>query len=233
MRSIGSSWRRAEQAAFKQESKWLAELPLLDMVRFGWVNDCHGSEAAQVAECLGFFGVASVPAWRERYGAPVAALSMLRGDHMQPGAVAAWLRQGERRAATIECTPFDRKAFVQVLKKLRAFPLGPAPEVFVPQMTDLCAAAGVAVVWEPTPQGCPARGAVQWLTPDRALLMLGVSYTSSAQFWYTFYHEAAHLLLHGKRAMFLEVEDRIDSAAEVEADAYARRFLREPRSQAR
>ena len=220
--------RRAEQAAMAQESAWLAELPLKEMVRFGWVQDCRENAAAQVAECLRFFGVATVSAWRERYVAPLAAFRAWPRDEMQPGAVAAWLRQGERRAAAIECAPFARKTFLQALQELRALTNEPEPAIFVPRMTALCAAAGVAVVLEPAPSGCPASGAVRWLTPECALLMLSLRYKSNDQLWFSFFHEAGHLLLHGKRLLFLEVEEHRDGQDEEEANAFARDFLIPP-----
>jgi len=220
--------RRAEQDALGLESAWLAELPLKEMVRLRWVHDLGSNVAAQVAECLSFFGVATVAAWRERYAAPVAAFRASRQSEMHTGAVAAWLRQGERRAAAIECAPFERKAFREALQHLRALTNEPDPAVFVPRMSELCAAAGVAVVLEPAPHGSPASGAVRWLTQDTALIMLSLRYKSNDHLWFTFFHEAGHLLLHGKRLLFLETEEPLDSEEETEADVFARDFLIPP-----
>jgi len=220
--------RRTEQAALSQEHTWLAELPLNDMIRFGWLQDYKNNIAAQVGECLSFFGVASVQAWRERYIAPLAAFRSSQRYEKQPGAVAAWLRQGERRAAAIDSAPFDRRAFRQILTDLRDLTNDPNPAIFVPRMTSLCASAGVAVVLEPTPHGCPVSGAVRWLTPDTALLMLSLRYKTNDQLWFSFFHEAGHLLLHGKRLMYLEMEDQLADDDEREADAFARDFLIPP-----
>jgi hypothetical protein len=220
--------RRAETTALNAESAWLAELPLDDMIRFKWLPDYRHHPAAQVGECLSFFGVASVAAWRERYIAPLAAYRASKRYERQPGAVAAWLRQGERRAATISLAPFQRKVFQERLDDLRQLTNEPAPEVFVPQMTELCASAGVAVVLEPAPHGCPVNGAVRWLTPETALLMLSLRYKTNDQLWFPFFHEAGHLLLHGKRLTFLEIEGELGDEDEAEADAFARDFLIPP-----
>ena len=217
--------RRTEQNTLGQESAWLAELPLSDMIRFGWLRDFRSNVAAQVGECLSFFGVASVSAWRERYIVPLAAFRASQRYEKQPGAVAAWLRQGERRAAVIDSAPFDRKAFRQILSDFRDLTNEPDPAIFVPKMTALCASAGVAVVLEPAPHGCPVSGAVRWLTPDTALLMLSLRYKSNDQLWFPFFHEAGHLLLHGKRLMYLEIEGQLADDDEAEADAFARDFL--------
>jgi len=220
--------RRSEQERFSLEIGWLTELPLREMIGFGWVRDYRANGVAQVAECLTFFGVATVTAWRERYIAPLAAFRASQRFEKQPGAVAAWLRQGERRAAAIECAPFQRATFRQSLNKLRPLTNEADPTIFVPKLTELCAAAGVAVVIEPAPRGCPASGAVRWLTPDMALLMLSLRYKSNDQLWFSFFHEAGHLLLHGKRLLFLEMDDPLADAEEAEADAFARDFLIPP-----
>ena len=57
-------------------------------------------------------------------------------------------------------------------------------------MTSLCASAGVVVALEPAPHGCPVSGAVRWLTPDTALLMLSLRYKTNDQLWFSFFHEA-------------------------------------------
>lgn len=216
--------RRAEQEQFSQDTDWLAELPLREMMHLGWVQECS-SKAAQVAECLGFFGVATVAAWRERYLEPLVAFRASQRFEKQPGAVAAWLRQGERRADAIECVPFQRAAFRAVLHELRGLTNEPEPEDFAPRLIELCASAGVAVVIEPAPRGCPVSGAVRWLTPETALLMLSLRYKSNDQLWFSFFHEAGHLLLHGKRLLFLEMEETLANDEEAEADAFARDFL--------
>jgi len=46
--------------------------------------------------------------------------------------------------------------------------------------------------------------------------------------WFTFFHEAAHVLKHGKRAVFVEGDDEKAAARdprEAEADAFAQELL--------
>ena len=50
--------------------------------------------------------------------------------------------------------------------------------------------------------------------------MLSLRYKSNDQLWFSFFHEAGHLLLHGKRLFFLEVEEHLDGQEEEEADAF-------------
>ncbi|MDD3808651.1 MAG: ImmA/IrrE family metallo-endopeptidase, partial [Candidatus Pacebacteria bacterium] len=43
-------------------------------------------------------------------------------------------------------------------------------------------------------------------------------------FWFTFFHEAGHILLHGKKDIFIESDDKKD-AKETEADVFSRDML--------
>ena len=222
-----------EQVARTQEfnsliahADWLKQLPLRDMLRFGWVRH-FSHKGQQVAECLSFFGVASVDAWNERYAQPIAAFKASRQFAMNNGAIAAWLRQGERRASGIYCAPFDKEKFKAVLNEVRFLTNESDPNVFVPRLVTLCADAGVAVVFEPAPHGCPASGATRWLTPDKSLLMLSLRHKTNDCLWFAFFHEAGHLLLHGKKMLFLEINN-LEDEHEQEADRFARDFLITP-----
>lgn len=215
------------EAELSREAAWLTELPVSQMVRFGWIRSATGV-SARVAECLRFFGVASVDAWREQYAQPLAAFRVSAKVSGRTGAIAAWLRQGERLAEGIVCRPFDEAGFRSALVSLRQMTRESAPTVFVPELTALCSRNGVAVAFVPAPTGCPASGATRWLSPDKALLQLSLRHKTNDHLWFTFFHEAGHLLLHGKRLMFLEGTESISDEHEAEADRFARDLLIPP-----
>jgi Zn-dependent peptidase ImmA (M78 family) len=54
-------------------------------------------------------------------------------------------------------------------------------------------------------------------------------YKTNDHFWFSFFHEAGHILLHGKRTLFLEGQDIQDTIKEKEADVFAANFLIAPR----
>jgi HTH-type transcriptional regulator/antitoxin HigA len=62
------------------------------------------------------------------------------------GAVAAWIREGERQATSLRCAPFDEARFRQTLREVRRFAAEHDPSQFMRPLTDACAAAGIAVV---------------------------------------------------------------------------------------
>lgn len=216
--------RIEEGKSLAKDVDWLKVLPLKDMLRYQWVGVAR-TPAEQVAECLKFFGVASVAAWKARYREPIAAFRASKTFKLDAAAATAWLRRGELRAASIECEPFDRAKFKIALSKIRAMTNERDPEVFVPALQEICAEAGVAVVFEPAPRGCPVSGATKWLTTDKALLMLSLRHRSNDHLWFSFFHEAAHIMLHGKRMMFIDAEGMLNGEQEVEANRLATDFL--------
>lgn len=220
---------RAELEALAKHKGWLKELPLKDMLRFGWVPEA-ATDALQVRECLKYFAVSTVDAWREVYAKPAAAYRAPAKLRKDGPAVAAWLRQGERVSENLRCADYDRAAFQSALESARALTRVRSPGEFLPQLVALCAGAGVAVVIAPAPKGCSVSGATKWLSPNRALIMLSVRGKSDDKLWFTFFHEAAHLLKHGKSLTFLDVlgENGLHPKEEEEADSFSRDFLIPP-----
>ena len=142
--------RRARLDSLKADADWLKLLPLNEMVSFEWVRR-FSHLGAQVEECLRFFGVVSVEAWRGIWREPLAAFRASEKFDKKVGAVAAWLREAERRASAQRCDPFDKAGFRRALGELRSLVLEPDPKLFLPELVRRCAQVGVAVVFVPAP----------------------------------------------------------------------------------
>src|SRR4029077_16981261 len=125
-----------------------------------------------------------------------------------PGAVAAWLRQGEIEASEISCEKWDRDRFRHELSAIRKLTREKNPCVFLPELIQRCSACGVAVVVLRAPTKCRASGASRFLSTGTALMMLSFRYLSDDHFWFAFFHEAGHLLLHSDNSIFLEGEGK-------------------------
>jgi len=77
----------------------------------------------------------------------------------------------------------------------------------VPVARDSLAATGVVVVFVPEITGARAYGATRWLSPQQALIQLSLRGKTDDALWETLFHELGHVLLHGKREMFVELDD--------------------------
>lgn len=219
---------REDQVRLKQvaESSWLSLLPIADMVKYGWIKQ-EGSSS--VKSLLEFFGVTSINEWHLKYEAEMAQVSFRTSSSykQQPGAVAAWLRQGEIQSHSISCEPWNPELFKKSLFEIKKLTRIKDPIDFLPKLAQLCAKCGVAIAIARTPSGCQASGVTKFLTPDRAFIMLSFRYLTDDHFWFTFFHEAGHLILHGQRAVFVEEvgKSRLISQEEEEANNFAGEIL--------
>ena len=143
----------------------------------------------------------------------------------QPAAVAAWLKEGEQKSAALDCAPWKAAKFRNDLPSLRLMTRIKDPRVFLPELRERCRTCGVAVVIARAPSGCRASGATRFLSPQKAMILLSFRYLSDDQFWFTFFHEAGHLLLHNTDSLFLEGVATGSDQHELEANAFSERIL--------
>jgi plasmid maintenance system antidote protein VapI len=205
---------------------WLREFPLVDMERFGWIP-AEPPTGFEVESMLRYFAVPSVPAWRARYAAVLdeAAFRTSPTFTSTPGAVAAWLRQGQRIAESVSCGSWNEEALRGLLPELRALTRLRNPETFIPKLCAAVADCGIALVVLQAPSGCRASGAVQWLTEDKVLILLSARHLTDDHFWFTFFHECGHVLLHRRSRFVLDDEEERQTGMEDEANAFAAEVL--------
>jgi HTH-type transcriptional regulator / antitoxin HigA len=215
--------RKEERDRLAQHLEWLKEIPIREMCKFRWIR-CSKDPMEQLEAVLAFFGVASPEQWRVLWEG--ADFSFRRSPVFQsrPVAVAAWLRQGEKEGQQIRCANYDPSNFREALTQIRPL-TREDPEVFQPEVIRLCAAAGVAAVFVPELPKTGVSGAARWMAPNKALILVNLRYKRDDQLWFSFFHEAAHILLHGKRDSFLDVEGQGSELAEEEANRLAAEFL--------
>lgn len=221
--------RLAEREAYdpsEAQVEWARTFPVAKLVQYGAFPK-PASTAEKVRCLLEFFGVASVDAWNLWYEKQGAAYRKSRSFQSAGAAVAAWIRMGEKAAEAIDCQPFDRAAFVEALSTTRALTTHPVPEWYS-VMRDGCAEAGVAVVLVKELPNTRLSGAARWLTKDKAIVQLSLRHRSDDHFWFSFFHEAGHILLHGKKKLFLDDVNGTSGTEEDEADRFAGDFLIAP-----
>jgi HTH-type transcriptional regulator/antitoxin HigA len=202
--------------------EWLDELPVRDMVKFGWIDGGRSTDEAVLNACA-FLGVATPRAFETRYERLIGAAAYRRSNVFKTNtaAVAAWLRQGEIESASIDCEPWSQSKLVAALPEVRALTRISDPAAFIPALRQLMASCGVAVVVARAPEGCRASGATRFLAANKALIQLSFRYLADDQFWFTVFHEIGHLVLHAHGELFLEGLEERHSQAETEADEFA------------
>jgi Zn-dependent peptidase ImmA (M78 family)/plasmid maintenance system antidote protein VapI len=191
---------KALAAAEPQLEEWAVSFPLKSMVASGWLAKPR-SKADIPYELLDYFDVESVDEWRANYLKRLGMTQFRTSGSFQDdtSSTAAWIRYGELKAEAIQCKSWDQQGFRTSLTGLKQLTSEPNPRTFIPHLIAECAKHGVAVVVERCVTGCVASGATCMLNANKALLMLSGRFLSDDQFWFSFFHEAGHLILHGSK----------------------------------
>ncbi len=214
--------RLAEEDKLERDLEWLKKIPVNDMAKKGWLTK-HKDKKDMLVEILRFFGIASVDQWDDMWPNLNVAYRQHNTHEVFPEAISAWLRQGEIEATNLQCQPYVKATFRSILDEIRTL-TAESPDIFVPAMQELCASAGVAVVFVPSLPKTGVSGATRWLNPNKAIIQLSLRYKTNDHLWFTFFHEAGHILKHGKKELFLE-GNGMDDEKENEANDFASNLL--------
>ena len=220
--------RLAEEERLSRNLGLLDNLPIDEMIAMGVVTTLD-EPIRRLREVMDFFGVEDVAGWEQaRSRGPAARFRGRPGS--DAGALAVWLRLGEMEAEHIPCQPWNPERFRETLNAARSLTVRGHPGTWYPQLVEECARAGAALATAPPVAGAPARGASWWPAPGRALIQLPLRNEWSDVFWFSFFHEAAHLLEKPRQPLYVNYQDRRDQdRSEERADAFARDFLIPPR----
>jgi len=229
--------RLARIVAAKQYESWvywLDELPLSDLKIANVIPDERISPSKKpklVEILLKFFGVASPDEWKKTYLNMEGAFRRTKEQQSDNGAITSWLRLGEIKAEKISTPTYNVPAFKEALREIRLLTtLG--PEQFEPTLRKLCFESGVKLVFVPSISKAHVSGVARWLNPHSPLIQMSLYGKTNDKFWFTFFHEAAHILLHSKRKndIFLDVQSgaNINSLEEDEANNWAADLLIPP-----
>lgn len=215
--------RKAERTANARSLKpWLAQFPVKDLIQRG-VLPAQGDEVALADGLMALLGIGSP----ESFTAKCASLAVLHRQSKKTPASSAhivtWLMLGEQKARGMGLPAHDPDRFHRALGEIRAMTVD-APEVFESRMVELCRACGVALVFEKPIGKTSLFGSARWLDTDRAIIQMSLRMKSNDHFWWTFFHEAAHLLLHRGRN-FADDKNGIGDGLEDEADRWAEEML--------
>jgi HTH-type transcriptional regulator / antitoxin HigA len=202
---------------------WVKSLPVAEMIKYKWIENFQ-SNIEKAFACLNFFNVDSVDEWNNKHQLLLAQSTFRQSSKFNQDyfATVTWLRKGELISNSIQTQQWSEKLFKEKLKEIRGLTREESPKKFLPLLIKSCADCGVALSIVKTVEGCRASGATRFLDPSKAMMILSFRYLTDDQFWFTFFHEAGHLLLHKDRVI---VEGYEDEKLEQEANEFAENAL--------
>lgn len=218
--------RLEQEQILESAVDWLKMQPIKELKKCGYIKtDRIGT--AMVYECLRFYGVAATDQWQSIYIDQYASTNFRKSQAHQTalGSMAAWLRIGEVEMRKLNLPSYEKDKFKKALGEVRKL-VKNHPEDFAERVQQLCLEAGVGVVYTICVSKAPISGATRWIGGN-PLIQLTDRYKSNDHFWFTFFHEAGHVLLHGKKDVFIEDFEGyiLDKNKEKEANDFAIKWL--------
>jgi HTH-type transcriptional regulator / antitoxin HigA len=201
---------------------WAQLFPLAEMKKMKWI-DYTSNKVDKASALLSFFSLSSHLAWENYYmRQPLKVCFRMSLAHSkEPYAISAWLRKGEITASGLAAKPYSEKIFKNALIEVKKIMMD-QPEEFFSRLQMICLNAGVKVVHTPCLPKAPINGAARWLN-DNPLIQLTGRHKRNDIFWFSFFHEAGHILLHGKKDVFVDEGDgsNLNDIKEKQADDFA------------
>ncbi|MGR3177933.1 MAG: ImmA/IrrE family metallo-endopeptidase [Candidatus Anammoxibacter sp.] len=211
-----------ERKQFETDLQWLKTIPTRELITRGAMKD-QKEKPLLLRETLKFYGVSSVSAWKDIWEEPAVAARRSPCFETCPGSTSAWLRLGEIDAHQINCLPFDKNKFSKAVNAIRLLTVK-APDEFIPEMRILCSKAGVAISLVPEMKKVPWNGATRWLSASKAMILLNLRGKTEDQFWFSFFHEAGHVLHDSKKDIYIN-DESLDDPRELNANKFAAETL--------
>lgn len=210
--------------------QWAQSMPVACMRRFGWLPTDSRAKSVRNNALLSFFDCKSIQEWGQRYSAGVGAVAFRESLAFASDGMATlvWLRAGEAQLASRPTAQFDHSEFKRILPSLKRVSAFKHPATILQRLREACAVVGVSITTARAPDGCRASGASWFDAKGHPVIHLSFRHLSEDHFWFTFFHEAAHVILHGQTHVDGEGVEIMGADAETqeeEANAYAQEIL--------
>ena len=215
--------RAAAEKQAEASCSWSKSFPVKDLAKRGVIRKT-ASESKAVSELLAFFGVASLNAWKMKYENVNIAFRHSPSFESNRAALMAWLRLTEIDSRDQNCDSYNVSKFKKALAQVRQLTRAPVREA-LKQTKELFNEAGVALsLVKPLPK-TRVSGAAWWVFPNRPVVALGVRHKTDDHLWFSLFHEAAHIILHGKKNVYVDGSNGGSDKTETEANQWAVNFL--------
>lgn len=213
---------RAEAKPTLEMKSWLGRFPINELRARKCLPD-SSDERETTDSLLRLFEIGTPEAYEAKVRSLAVHHRRSKAHDSLQSHVFTWLMLGEHKARQMNVLEFNRHKFEDVVRKIRTLTIE-SREVFEPQMSELCRVSGVALVLEPAISRTRLFGSARWFDADRAIIQMSLRMKTNDHFWWTFFHEAAHIILHHGEN-FIDDENGVGDGVEKEADNWAEDVL--------
>lgn len=201
---------------------WVSKFPLADLKKLGYLPKSKKKNDF-VNPLLSFFRVANPNQYEEIYYNESVSYKIELKFAQDPEAISVWLRLGEIDADNIELNTFNKKRLKASIDTIKDISYR-MPNSWMDDLRSSLASAGVAISYTPCIRKAPIYGAARWIKNKTIPLVQVTDRGKDAnKFWFTLYHELGHILLHGKKDIYIDgnSDKLVDEKKESEADTFA------------
>lgn len=209
--------KEKEKEELEDKIEVLNEFPIKTMRNYNWLPNIN-SKVSTLKALYSFLGVANEKGFEKYWQEGVWDVAYRKSMHhtLKKENALVWLRHGEMKACETEVGSFSQSNFKEALMNIRSLTNLPISEAF-PKVKNYCSDAGVHFIFTPQIPKTFISGACRWIN-NNPLIQISSLYKTDDHFWFTFFHEAGHLLKHSRKNIFIDLE-KIDSKDELEREA--------------
>ncbi len=223
--------RKKREQTLEEGEQWAKQFPFDEMANLGWFREIDDHKIGQkniVDTLCTFFAVSSPKGWEDFYLNQKLriAFRITLSESCNPYALSAWLRKGELQAMETSLdTKYTSRLLRSKLKKISDIRKSDKDNRDE-ELTQLLAEAGIKLIFTDTLSAAPVKGCTRYIY-GVPCIQLAKIYESETDYWSTLFHEIGHILLHGKKEIFMENVNygSKDPCKEKEADDFARLWM--------
>lgn len=222
--------RRKREAILnnKETVTWVKRFPYAMMAKLGWVPEAR-SLSEKTSNLFAFFRITTANAWADLFlhQALKSEFRLSLSSSKDPHSISAWLRQGELQAETINTiNNYSAERLKRKLPQMLQLTSKQPADVVI-QLPEICSEAGVKLIFISHIPHAPVNGCARWIDDSPCIQMTDCQ-KPNEEFWFSFFHEIGHILLHGKKDVFLEDKEYLaeQQDKESEADNFASEILK-------
>lgn len=222
--------RKKREKIVRESRSWISKFPYQEILDLGWFSSLPATKEVKekTDNLCQFFGVSSPQGWKDFYlnQRLQVAFRITLSEACDPYALSAWLRRGEIQASEMSLdTRYSAKLLRGILNNIVELKNSEG-EINRELLTSLLGSAGVKLIFTETLSTAPVKGCSRYIYGFPSI-QLAKEFASESDFWRTLFHEIGHILLHGKKDIFIENANfgNKNPEKEREAEEFAAKWM--------
>lgn len=179
------------EKAMEADAELVKQFPYSEMAKFGWVPATRDTKE-KVVYLRKYFGVVNLSILGNEKITRIACRRLAITEKSDL-ALMAWAQEARIRADAVQTAPINMEGLILAIPELRRMTVL-RPEEFCPQLKKCLADCGIALIFLPHLKGSFLQGAT-FMDGNKVVVGLTARGKDADKFWFSLFHELAHILL--------------------------------------